>query len=183
MKKILSFILFLTLTLSFTSCYIGDGWQDTPEKALAIAADSNLDNLQRLTPIKLLDTFQINDETYMLFVSEGDTLVQASFVTNEKGQYHYQGDTEEIAIDDPDTMILNGDSEQFILFNYFEDETHVWGYKFSSVDITVNGIVPQIKTYTFTCGGKEWSVDRWWIDIADENVEIDIQTTASSKGE
>ena len=180
-EKILSFILFLTLTLSFTSCYIGDGWQDTPEKALAIAADSNLENQQRLTPTTILDTFQINDETYMLFVSEGDTLVQASFVTNEKGQYHYQGDTEEIAIGDPDTMILNGDSEQFILFNYFEDETHVWGYKFSSVDITVNGIVPQIKTYTFTCGGKEWSVDRWCLDITDENVEIYIQALASSK--
>ena len=100
---------------------------------------------------------------------------------NRKGQYHYAGDTEEIAIDDPDTMILNGDSEQFILFDYFKDETHVWGYKFSSVDITVNGIVPQIKTYIFTCDGKEWSVDRWCLDITDENVEIDIQTTASSK--
>ena len=99
------------------------------------------------------------------------------------GEYHYEGDTEEIAIDDPDTMILNGDSEQFILFNYFRDETHVWGYKFSSVDITVNGIVPQIKSYIFTCDGKEWSVDRWCLDIADENVEIDIQTTASSKEE
>ena len=183
MKKILSFILFLTLTLSFTSCYIGDGWQDTPEKALAIAADSNLENLQRLTPTTILDTFQINDETYMLFVSEGDTLVQASFVTNEKGQYHYQGDTEEISIGDPDTMILNGDSEQFILFNYFKDETRVWGYKYSSVEITVNGIVPQIKSYIFTCDGKEWSVDRWCLDITDENVEIDIQTTSSSKGE
>ena len=181
MKKILSFILFLTLTLSFTSCYIGDGWQDTPEKALAIEADVNLENLQRLTPTTILDTFQINDETYMLFVSEGDTLVQASFVTNEKGQYHYQGDTEEISIGDPDTMILNGDSEQFILFDYFKDETHVWGYKYSSVEITVNGIVPQIRTYTFTCGGREWSVDRWCLDISDETVEIYIQALASSK--
>ncbi|MBR2951580.1 MAG: hypothetical protein IKC43_01240, partial [Clostridia bacterium] len=142
-----------------------------------------LENLQRLTPTTILDTFQINDETYMLFVSEGDTLVQASFVTNEKGQYHYQGDTEEISIGDPDTMILNGDSEQFILFNYFKDETRVWGYKYSSVEITVNGIVPQIKSYIFTCDGKEWSVDRWCLDITDENVEIDIQTTSSSKGE
>ena len=182
-KKILCFILCLMLTLSTTSCYVGNGWQDTPEKALAIEADSNLDTLQRLTPINLLDKFQINERTYMLFVSKGDTLVQASFVTNKEGQYHYEGDTEEIAIDDPDTMILNGDSEQFILFNYFQDETHVWGYKFSSVDITVNGIVPQIKSYTFTCDGKEWSVDRWCLDVTDENVEIDIQVMASSKEE
>ena len=183
MKKILCFILSLTFMISATSCYVGNGWQDTPEKALAIEANINSDNLQRLTPTTILDKFQINDETYMLFVSNGDTLVQANFATNEEGQYHYAGDTEEIAIDDPDTMILNGDSEQFILFDYFKDETHVWGYKFSSVDITVNGIVPQIKSYIFTCDGKEWSVDRWCLDITDENVEIDIQTTASSKGE
>ena len=100
MKKILlCFILCLTFTLSATSCYVGNGWQDTPEKALAIAADSNLDTLQRLTPINLLDKFHINERTYMLFVSKGDTLVQASFVTNKEGQYHYEGDTEEIAID------------------------------------------------------------------------------------
>ena len=182
-KKILCFILCLMLALSTTSCYVGNGWQDTPEKALAKEADMNLDTLQRLTPINLLDKFQINERTYMLFVSKGDTLVQASFVTNNEGQYHYEGDTEEIAIDDPDTMILNGDSEQFILFNYFKDETHVWGYKFSSVDITVNGIVPQIKSYTFICDGKEWSVDRWCLDVTDENVEIDIQAMASSKEE
>ena len=34
----------------------------------------NSDNLQRLTPTTILDKFQINDETYMLFVSNGDTL-------------------------------------------------------------------------------------------------------------
>ena len=183
MKKILYFILCLTVVLSTTSCYVGNGWQDTPEKALAIEADMNADNLQRLTPKLILDEFQMNEKTYMLFVSEGDTLVQASFDTNEEGQYHYEGDTEESAIGDPDTMILNGDSEQFILFDYFKDETHVWGYKFSSVDITVNGIVPQIKSYTFTCDGKEWSVDRWCLDVTDENVEIDIQAMASSKEE
>ena len=45
----------------------------------------------------------MNEKTYMLFVSKGDTLVQASFVTNEEGQYHYESDTEEIAIGDPHT--------------------------------------------------------------------------------
>ena len=128
MKKILCFILSLMFILSATSCYVGNGWQDTPEKALAIEANMNSDNLQRLTPTTILDKFQINDETFMLFVSNIDTLVQANFATNEEGQYHYASDTEGIAIDDPDTMILNGDSEQFILFDYFKDETHVWGY-------------------------------------------------------
>ena len=84
MKKILYFILCLTVVLSATSCYVGNGWQDTPEKALAIEADMNADNLQRLTPKLILDEFQMNEKTYMLFVSEGDTLVQASFATNEE---------------------------------------------------------------------------------------------------
>ena len=108
---------------------------------------------------------------------------QVSFEKNEEGQYHYEGDTEEFEIGKPDTMIVNGDSGQCILYDHFKDETHVWGYKYSSVNITVNGIVPQIKTYTFAGNGKEWSVDRWWLDIADENVEIYIQATASSKEE
>ncbi|MBQ9805998.1 MAG: hypothetical protein IJW49_05780 [Clostridia bacterium] len=180
MKKILYFILCLTFMLSATSCYTGDGWQNTPEKALAIEADINLDNLQRLTPTTVLDEFQIGDKVYLLFVSQGESLVQASFVTNEEGQYHYEGDTEEIAIGDPDTMILNGDREQFILFDHFKDETHVWGYKYSSVEITVNGTTPQTKSYTFTCNGKEWSVDRWWLE-ADEKTEINIELSASSK--
>ena len=183
MKKILSFILFLTLTLSLASCYVGNGWQDTPEKALAIAADTNSDNLQRLTPMTILDTFQINDEAYMLFVSKGDTLVQASFATNEEGQYHYEGDTEEIVIGEPDTMILNGDNEQFILFNYFSDGTYAWGYKYSSVEITVNGTLPQTETYTFTSDGKEWSIDRWWFDADDKDADINVELAGSSKKE
>ena len=119
----------------------------------------------------------------MLFVSQGESLVQVSFEKNEEGQYHYEGDTEEFEIGKPDTMIVNGDSGQCILYDHFKDETHVWGYKYSSVNITVNGIVPQIKTYAFAGNGKEWSIDRWWLDIADENVEIYIQATASSKEE
>ena len=35
----------------------------------------------------------------------------------------------------------------------------------------------------FTSDGKAWSIDRWCLDVTDENVEIDIQTTASSKEE
>ncbi len=176
MKKTISMIVtFLLMLLTLSSCYIGDGWQDTPEKALKIAADATLDDQRRLTSKNVIDKFNIDDEVYMLFVSEEDTLVQAHFVTNEKGFYHYSGDTEEVSLVAPDTMILNGDSEQFILFNYFSDETYVWGYKYSNVEIVVNGAIPQSKTYTFACDGKEWSIDRWWIEIADANTEINIE--------
>ena len=181
MKKTISMIVtFLLMLLTLSSCYVGDGWQDTPEKALAIEADMNSDNLQRLTSTTILDEFKINDKTYMLFVSKGDTLVQANFVINEEELYHYEGDTEEIVIGEPDTMILNGDNKQFILFNYFSNGTCVWGYKYSSVGITVNGTIPQIKTYTFACEGKEWSIDRWWIEIADANTEINIEYTGDN---
>ena len=42
-----------------------------------------------LTVVYLLDTRDIDDIVIMTFVSKGDTLVTATFVTNEKGQYHY----------------------------------------------------------------------------------------------
>lgn len=175
MKKILSLILLLMLTLSIVSCYVGDGWQDTPKKALEVSADATIDDSERLTPANPLDEFYINGNAYMLFVSNGDTLVQATFVTNEKGQYHYHGDTEEVFLSAPDTMVLNGDSEQFILFGYFSDGAEVWGYKYSSVNITVNGVAPETKTYTFFCEDKEWSIDRWWISDIGEDSEINIE--------
>ena len=53
-------------------------------------------------------------------------------------------------------------------------------FKYENGDLN---IVPQIKSYTFTCDGKEWSADRWCLDVTDENVEIDIQAMASSKTE
>ena len=88
-KKIISIILLLVLTLSLASCYVGDGWQETPKKALSIAADATIDDSERLTPTNVLDEFYANGNAYMLFVSSRDTLVQASFVTNDKGQYHH----------------------------------------------------------------------------------------------
>ena len=72
-------------------------------------------------------------------------------------------------------MVLNGDGEQFILFECFNDGTEVWGYKYSAVSITVNGAAPETKSYTFFCDGKEWSIDRWWISDVAEGDEIDIE--------
>ena len=182
MKKI---ILAITLIISiscFSSCslfedgylYVGDGWQDSPEKALAIAADETIETDQMLTVESLLDTRYIDDIAIMTFVSKGDTLVIVTFVTNENGQYHYHGCTEETLLDDPTAFVLNGDSEQFILFPYQHYNTKVFGWSYSSASFTVNGKNPDKKTYTFTCQGKEWSLDFWWIDDVSSNTEVTI---------
>ena len=75
-------------------------------------------------------------------------------------------------LDKPDTFVLNGEVDQFILSSYSQYGTQVWGYKYSSVNITVNGITPKTTTYTFNCRGQEWSIDRWWIEQAEEKEVI-----------
>lgn len=178
-KSILMFVSIILIILFTCSCegiFIGDGWQDTPEKALAIAKeDAVLDDESVYSVANLLDSWDIDDKAYMLYISEADTLVEAFFVKNEKGQYHFQGYSEEVEFNSPDSFILNGDSEQFVLSAYNKEGTYVWGYKFSSVDITVNGIAPKIETYTFSAQGKEWSIDRWYLDGVNENDEINIK--------
>ena len=180
MKKSVSVIALLVLVmLLLSSCgeylYFGDGWQNIPEQALAIAADRTLEDMRRLTVENLLDTFYIGDRAYMLFVSKGDTLVQAEFVTNKEGKYHHHGDAEEALLSEPDTLIFTGDPEQFILGDYNQHQTTVWGYKYSSVEIiNVNGITPKIKTYKFVCQGREWSIDRWYVEGIGENDEVNI---------
>ena len=176
MKKAIRVLaLVLLFVLVFSSCdgylYIGDGWQESPEKALKIAADNPLDK-ERLTICTLLDTWYVDDIAFMLFVSENDTLVEANFVTDEKDRFHYHASSEEVMLDKPDTFVLNGEVDQFILSSYSQYGTQVWGYKYSSVNITVNGITPKITTYTFNCQGQEWSIDRWWIEQAEEKEVI-----------
>lgn len=114
----------------------------------------------------------------MLFASENDTLVEADFVTDENGRFHYHGSSEEVILDKPNTFLLNGEEDQFILFSHNQYGTRVWGYKYSSVNITINGLTPEIKTYTFSCQGQEWSIDRWWIDDIKGNSEINIEHVA-----
>ncbi len=182
MKK-LSIILLLVSILCLNSCglfedgylYAGDGWQDTPEKALAQAADGTTETEQVLTIAYLLETRYIDDIAIMTFVSKGDTLVTATFVTNEKGQYHYHGSTEEVILSEPTEFVLNGESEQFILFPYQHYNTKVFGWSYSSASFTVNGRNPNRKTHTFTCQGKEWSLDFWWIDDVSSEVEMTIE--------
>ena len=182
MIKIILTVALIISILCFSSCslfedgylYVGDGWQDTPEKALAMAADDTAEMEQALTIEYLLETRYIDNIAIMTFVSKSDTLVTATFVTNENGQYHYHGHTDEVALRDPTEFVLNGDSEQFILFPYQHYNTKVFGWSYSSASFTVNGKNPDKKTYTFTCQGKEWSLDFWWIDNVSSNTEVTI---------
>ena len=80
MKK-LSIIFLLVSILCLNSCglfedgylYVGDGWQDTPEKALAIAADDTAEMEQALTIEYLLETRYIDDIAIMR-LSEKDVV-------------------------------------------------------------------------------------------------------------
>lgn len=155
--------------------YYGDGWQDTPEKALAVAADGTIDDEMRLTVKNLLDIQYIDDIVTMTFVSKGDTLVTATLVTNEKGQYHFHASSQEENLDSPVTFVLNGDVEQWILSSYFQYNTKVYGWKYSTApSVLVNGNKTNTKTYTFNCQGKEWSIDYWWVDLPEQYDEIEI---------
>lgn len=178
MRKCIIFILITAIViLSSSSCnylYVGDGWQDTPEAALAVAADNPMEK-DILTAKNIIDTLYIGDRAFMLFVSEGDTLVSATFVTNEDGKYHYNASSEEVLLNEPDTFLLNGDSEQFILFPYQQYGNKCFGWKLSSAQIKINGIEPEIKTYQIECQGKMWSVDYWCVDNISGETEILIE--------
>ena len=128
-----------------------------------------------LTVVTLLETRYIDDIAIMTFVSKGDTLVTATFVTNKKGQYHFQGCTEEVLLNDPTEFVLNGDSEQFILFPYKQYNSKVFGWSYSTASFTVNGITPNKETYVFSCQNKDWSLDFWWIDDVASDAEVLIE--------
>lgn len=187
MKKTIILLVLLLSAFCLLSCsffedgylYIG-GWQDTPEKALATEADQTSETEHMLTVDHLIDTKYIDDIAIMTFVSKGDTLVTATFVTNKKGQYHYHGSTEETLLDDPTEFVLNGDSEQFILFPYDQYNSKVFGWSYSTASFTVNGKTPSKETHTFTCQGKEWSLDFWWLDNVLSDTEVSIEYISES---
>ena len=170
MKKVISLILICLMIFSLFACdgiYIGYGWQDTPEKALKIAADSPIDG-ESLTPSLVLDTWYVEDRAFMLFVSEVGWLTEAEFVTNEKGQYHFRGFSEGT----PDSFII-GEENEFASCSQYR--TCIWGYTYSSDRITINGIEPEFQSYVFKADGKEWAIDRFVVEGIDENIEIDIE--------
>ncbi|MBQ8163281.1 MAG: hypothetical protein IJZ93_02805 [Clostridia bacterium] len=182
MKKTILTVAIIISIFCFNSCslldggclYIGDGWQDTPELALVQAANGTAETEQMLTVKHLLETRYIDDIAIMTFVSKGDTLVTATFVTNDEGKYHYHGCTEEGLLSDPTEFVLNGDSEQFVLFPYQQYNSKVFGWCYSSASFTVNGKTPSKEAHSFACQGKEWTLDFWYLNDVPPNTEISI---------
>lgn len=154
--------------------YIGD-WEDTPEAALAREADGTSDDDSLYTVKQLLEKQTFDDLVEMAFISKRDTLVTVSIVINKKGKYHFWGSTEEPFLGDPENFVLNGDPEQFILFPYQHHGDMVFGWCYTEVSLTVNGIVPYRRTHTVTCDGKEWSLDYFWLDNVPQDTEVQIE--------
>lgn len=159
--------------------YVGDVWQNTPELALAIAADSPLPGIkERYTVVRVLETWQTDDTLYMVYISGGDTLVHVTLVTNRKGQYCVHNSTEEGPLDSPSEFVLNGDPEQYILFPYTCNGTMVCGWCYTEASFTVNGRVPSRRTHIVECQGQIWSLDFWWLEDVPEDDEITLSYTA-----
>ena len=179
---ILSVFLFFAAGCSlFTDgyLYIGEGWQDSPEKALEYASNDQPDiTVDTYTIAELLDIYYFDGYAEMLYISKAGTLVNASVVTNEEGEWHFHGLSEEESLDDPHYIVVNGDQNQLMFSPYSCDEKSktVYGWKYSSVSVYINGELAQTKTYQFTLDAKEWSVDYWWVDhvLLDANAEISM---------
>lgn len=158
--------------------FVGDVWQDTPEKALEMEADHTLETKSALSVRTLLDKREIGDLAIMTFVSESDTLVTVTFATNDRGQYCVSGYSEEESLDDPTSFVLNGRNGPSILFPYAKSGSTVYGWCESSVLFTVNGIAPSTKTCRFECQGKTRSLNFWWISDfpSDSEPSVEYQT-------
>lgn len=157
--------------------YFGDVWFDTPEEALQCDADTTIDQELTLSIKDLVDTRNISDIANMTFVSENDTLVTVTFVTNKDGMYSVYGYTEEVFIDSPTEFVATGDKDQFILFPYKIYDGTIYGWCYSNVLPIVNGIKPLAQTFEFEIQGKVWTLNYWWIDnfSASENISIDYE--------
>lgn len=154
--------------------HIGDVWQNTPEEALSQRADQTIDTLQTLTIKTLIQKRTIDDITVMAFISNADTLVTVTFITNDNGQYSVYGYTEECDLDNPTEFVLNGKQDQSILFPYKEHNTTVYGWSYSNTSFSVGGVLPSTETYKFECQGKEYSLSYWWIDNFPTDIEPSI---------
>jgi hypothetical protein len=183
-KVLLGVVIFAVLIVIISSVvtlmtkgylYVGDVWHETVEEALSYAADNPTNDKMTLTVKELLDKRVIGDIVEMTFVSENDTLTSVSFVINDDEKYCVYGYTEEGVLNSPSEFVLNGDKDQFILFPYSEHVSTVYGWCYSSVTPTVNGITPSTETFEFECQGKTWSLDFWWIDDFPSDTEVKIE--------
>lgn len=155
--------------------YYGDVWQSSPEKALQQAADRDSETMQTLTPKIRFKELAIDDIIVMTFLSQNDTLVTVTLVSNEKNQYSVYGWTEEYDLDHPSNFLIDGDADQFILFPYEKYHNIVLGWCYSTAQFTVNGISPERETFTFDLQGKTYSIDFWTVNgqFSDDGISIE----------
>ena len=155
--------------------YYGDVWASSPEIALQKSADQDSQTMKTLTPKTTFKKIVIDDILLMTFLSESDTLVTVTFVTNEDEQYSVSGWTEEYDLNRPTAFLLSGESDQFILFPYQEHGDTVLGWCYSSARFTVNGIAPARETFSFSVHGKPYSIDFWMIEEHVTDGDVDIE--------
>ncbi len=181
MKKTITILLlacFMCLVLGACNAdggyaYYGDVWEDTPEKALQKASDRDLETLQILTPKIIFEKTTLDDIVLMMFLSKNDSLVIVTFVTNEKEQYSVYGWTEECDLDHPSEFLMDGNSDQFILFPYTKYNNTVVGWCYSTARFTVNGVSPERKTFVFDVQGTTYSIDFWTVESLDDSISIE----------
>lgn len=155
--------------------YYGDVWASSPEIALQKAADQDSQTMETLTPKITFKQTVIDDILLMTFLSEADTLVTVTFVSNEDGKYSIYGWTEEYDLDHPTEFLLNGDPNQFILFPYQEHSNTVLGWCYSSARFTIDGITPTRETFSFSVQGKTYNVDCWMIEERSSDGDVAIE--------
>ena len=154
--------------------YIGDVWWETLDEALMHEADKDLESKRILSVKILLNTIEIDDVTIMTFVSQDDTLVRVSFVTNEDGLYCVYGYTEEVFLSSPSEFVVTGESNQFILRPYSTYNDTVYGWCYSNVIPSVNGLEPSLETYEFECQGTKWTLQFWHMDDIDNTDDVTV---------
>lgn len=151
-------------------------WYDTPEEALAHEADMDGESMGVLSVKALIYKVEIDDITEMTFVSQDDTLVSVTFVTNEKGRYSVYGYTEEVSLSSPSEFVVAGAEDQSILFPYSTYGDTVYGWCFTDVNVLVNGAVPSKNVYEFECQGATRALCFWRISgiDAEKNDTVDV---------
>lgn len=176
--SIVVFIFYNVLTNKYA--YLGNGWKETPEEALEYQSHSGMPSeSNKLSVTMHLDTIYYTDSARIIYVSKDDTLVNALCLSNSEGKWHFSGYSEETQLENATSFVLNGNPNQFIINPYYHDEKAktVYGWKLSSVpDIVVNDCKTHKKTYDFSIGNKEWSIDYWWYydECLPESDNIDV---------
>lgn len=171
---IIAFAVIKTL-LNDGYAYYGDVWESSPERALQKATEQDFQTMETLTPKINFKKTVIDDIVLMTFLSESDTLVTVTFVSNEDGQYSVYGWTEEYDLDHPTEFLLSGEPNQLILFPYQEHNNIVLGWCYSTARFTVDGATPTRETFSFSANGKTYSIDFWMIEGHTSNGDAAIE--------